>query len=487
MHSNRECDFFLRCSGPTHWNMLVKIVVCLFTISNAFKSVPLQTDPKQSHLHRWNLILRGGTKNIDSRAAFPGDRSHEIKGESDEEDSSLGCLSSFALDSVKIRVGLDGEWFAPLFAHQIFGKNEEIVGYDSPEVRISYSAGNLIPCIEFEHRGMILSPENRSAGLKQTDVLATISERAPAEYVAPEIWKAIACESGYHPPGRIVDDYNAHSMPPMSSKRKRVANVDEGKLVRYEIYHCSAGEGDEAAARLLKCVQSLAVWLIERASYIDLRDGNWSCLLLYERSAPTADTDAGPRYRFMGFASLYRAAMDSADPGLRELTPMHRELARLPSLARLRVAQLAVLPPDARRGHGTMLLRAVYALARRDPAVLDVDVEEPGAAFAAMRERCELALLREAGLLPDLPWAASDAIRDGSAPTPTTPTWRARYDADLPAFLRWYLPGTGPAAVSRRRGRPDRLRRTQVTAGPLKGGRGGNQFLAYSKALRSQS
>ena len=134
--------------------------------------------------------------------------------------------------------------------------------------------------------------------------------------------------------------------------------------------------------------------------------------------------------------------------------------------------RLADLPFFASSGHLPAASATVTGPPRRCPRIF---------------ERPSDAAWETAGLLPDLLWAASDAIRDGSAPTPTTPTWCARYDADLPAFLRWYLPGTGPAAVSRRRGRPDRLRRTQVTAGPLKGGRGGNQFLAYSKALRSQS
>ena len=41
---------------------------------------------------------------------------------------------------------------------------------------------------------------------------------------------------------------------------------------------------------LLQRAQSLAMWMIEAASYIDLDDARWSCIMLYEKTVPWASS-----------------------------------------------------------------------------------------------------------------------------------------------------------------------------------------------------
>ena len=73
----------------------------------------------------------------------------------------------------------------------------------------------------------------------------------------------------------------------------------------------------------------------------------------------------------------------------------------MPDAQRWRVSQLLVMPSYQRAGHGSELLRAVYAdAASSERRVRDVTVEEPSPAFTAMRDRVDLALLLDAGLLP---------------------------------------------------------------------------------------
>ena len=43
------------------------------------------------------------------------------------------------------------EFYPPLFAHQIFGGDESIHGYISPEIDITYSEDSLLPAITFTH------------------------------------------------------------------------------------------------------------------------------------------------------------------------------------------------------------------------------------------------------------------------------------------------------------------------------------------------
>ena len=112
---------------------------------------------------------------------------------------------------------------------------------------------------------------------------------------------------------------------------------------------------------LLQRAQSVAMWMIESACYIDLDDQAWSCLLVYEKTQPwrTAPANGAPaaakgaaaaaaagtgalarrrgegmgegsaaqvahaKYRLVGFATVYRRAVgaDATMEELREVTP----------------------------------------------------------------------------------------------------------------------------------------------------------------------
>ena len=97
-------------------------------------------------------------------------------------------------------------------------------------------------------------------------------------------------------------------------------------------------------------------------------DDKWNVLYLY-RASPRAG--GGRAYSLLGFLPAYAywvypgagAALDAR---------------------RLRVSQCVVLPPHARQGHGARLLRAAYALARGDPRVVDVAVEDPSEGFQVL-------------------------------------------------------------------------------------------------------
>jgi hypothetical protein len=197
----------------------------------------------------------------------------------------------FALDAVEIRMLLAdkgantwrGEGFRPMFAHQIFGQEEEIVGYKRPRVSVTYSADTLLPCIEFQHSGIIGGAASKES---RTDVGKCIKKAAPSDYInATRLPAHVAATAGiFRPPGRRIADYTLYELGGSEADVNRAAFECGGETVRYEVYAIKCGDGQgEAAQKLVKRTQSLAMWLIEEASYIDHTDPNWTCLMIYER------------------------------------------------------------------------------------------------------------------------------------------------------------------------------------------------------------
>ena len=97
---------------------------------------------------------------------------------------------------------------------------------------------------------------------------------------------------------------------------------------------------------LLQRAQSLAMWMIEAASYIDLDDARWSCIMLYEKTQPW-----GPS------------------------SPSHVSCLVLPSLLRAPLVMLrAPWSPCARKPPWPRLLRASCDAAIGDAAIGDAAV-----------------------------------------------------------------------------------------------------------------
>ena len=357
----------------------------------------------------------------------PGDRKHLP----DE-------LTSSALDVVRLRfVPRDAlsnsaahqsfHAYAPLYAHQLFGEDECIYGYISPEIDITYSEDSLLPVITFTHvprqdAGGLACPVPPSA----TDVLGSIQRKAPADYFSPD--QLPPSKRRFEPRGTRVGDYSGYALG-RSKPEHGAVESERGGDVRYEVYSIRAGADIGAQKVLLQRAQSIAMWMIESASYIDFEDPNWSCVFVYEKTSPWAlgmdsntavhDTwpskdavGAGATYRLVAFTTLYRAPLPRGISleGLREISPRADELwEKRDSVVRLNVSQFVVLPHFAGQGHGKQLLRHVYREAQADKAVLDVRVEQPTEIFRNMRQSVELELLRDKDKLADLrcdnpPW-----------------------------------------------------------------------------------
>jgi histone acetyltransferase 1 len=142
-----------------------------------------------------------------------------------------------------------------------------------------------------------------------------------------------------------------------------------------------------------RCVQRLATWFIETADDVNVandRDGRWKILYLFRRHEPV-------QFSLAGYITLYhfRSPFRKPRPG-----------------TVVRICQALILPPYQRMGHGHRMLNCVYDVAHgvcrfdappspprgsRSPQrapptepIVEVNVEDPAPAFAALRNRVDM-------------------------------------------------------------------------------------------------
>ncbi|KAF8766361.1 Histone acetyltransferase type B catalytic like protein [Argiope bruennichi] len=118
-------------------------------------------------------------------------------------------------------------------------------------------------------------------------------------------------------------------------------------------------------------MQTLILWFIDAASYIDESDERWDYFVLHQHITD-GDTKLFP---FAGYATVYR-------------------YYAYPLNIRPRISQMLVLPPYQKCGLGTKLLENICDWYVKDPEVLDVTVEDPSEEFVRIRDfidckRCE--------------------------------------------------------------------------------------------------
>ena len=345
--------------------------------------------------------------------------------------------------------------FQPLFTHQVFGLKEEIIGFENPAVQIVYAANTLRPSICFGARENVERQQLKDHGLQRTDVLDAIRKHAPADYSlsTDEVLQDASECANDRPLGTVLWRYT--SQQPRHNAPGYAASWIGGRpqsMPEVERKHSSSSEfrvyltdfKSDAARVLLQRVQSLAIWLIERASYIK-PDDNWQLLTLYEhdgrlQAGETADGDVdleaessgGGGAQFVGFVTLYKdhnllaggrsrsRSRSQSHPSQASRSPcsspggmkqedtvenMDRDSAAEDASEpkfRLRISQFVILPHYQRRGHGEQVLRAIYSLGRSIPQCVEVCVENPSPGFSKLRDKTDARVLQELGLFEDL-------------------------------------------------------------------------------------
>ena len=320
----------------------------------------------------------------------------------DDEFFKPTAFSTWANDVVSISfvrgkhdVGIPGRQSPPLFTHQVFGPQEEIIGYIKPKVDIFYAANTLRPTFRFTHDGVVDAAQLDAAGVTPTDVEKLIHQKVPCDYAA-SIDEVVqhASDTSFTPVGFEVGSFEAAS----GGAGWRNTGSGADKLSKFKIF--SSDLRDEESRALVRRLESLAVWLIERASYIAI-DGNWELLTMYE----VFDQGGKEAYQLVGFTTMYRDYRGGKGGGASGGSVSSEDATMSDDVVetyRLRISQFVILPHFQRCGHGGQLLRHIYRRARESSEITEVCVENPSPRFSTLRDRTDSRLLIELGHLESI-------------------------------------------------------------------------------------
>lgn len=170
----------------------------------------------------------------------------------------------------------------------------------------------------------------------------------------------------FSPIGEVIAEFSV-------SKSKFVITLANGSSSAAQEYH------DQ--------VQSLALWFIETADNVDISDSNggfWKVLYVFEQHGSKHDAF---KYSLVGYTTLFY---------------FHAPFKKPKGGSVVRICQSLVLPPYQRCGHGTQMMKQIYEIARSDPQIVEINVEDPAPGFVCLRDRSDLGLFKEFGkdLLP---------------------------------------------------------------------------------------
>ncbi|GAB0494295.1 hypothetical protein MMPV_005587 [Pyropia vietnamensis] len=251
------------------------------------------------------------------------------------------------------------------------------------------------------------------------------------------------------PPSCVVAEYTLSPRPPVSGSTVDGVNggggadrgsggggngggsatsADRGGV--YRVYKCRLNDHPDALA-YHKRIQAHAMLHINNASYIDDADPRWEIFFTwwFPDDATDGGSDGGDGHgvEFVAYATIYPFAVYEVAPPVAPTHPRVGRTARAPGGGhrgggdggggsggrfrdRVRIAQVLVIPPHQRMGHGSHLLSAIYADAAARDAT-EVTVEDPSAGCRSLRDVTDLRRALSAGLLPRAPEALSyDAV-----------------------------------------------------------------------------
>ncbi|KAJ2698107.1 histone acetyltransferase 1, partial [Coemansia spiralis] len=249
--------------------------------------------------------------------------------------------------------GADVIQFHPAFTYPIYGEHERVFGYKGLRIKLSYAAGSLATYFEVEYAKRVEQMES-TVPLRADDVDGPMRKVLAAEAVCrtrEEFAQRVArdtCE--FRPAGQKVHEY------------RQAKGAAEG--LRYEIYE--SGFDDEEFRRYHRRMQTLVLFFIEGAQFIDAADERWRVFTVFER----LELAGVVSYSLVGFCTMYR-------------------FYHWPDQRRARISQFLVLPPFQGQGHGAALYQYIHASVMASPEYADLTVEDPSEAFDDMRDRSD--------------------------------------------------------------------------------------------------
>ncbi|EGD75663.1 hypothetical protein PTSG_07782 [Salpingoeca rosetta] len=272
-----------------------------------------------------------------------------------EDEEQLGPWLSWADQAINVTLvsssktlskDVEVAAYHPEFTHQVIGETEKIYGYEDLQVEVMYSAGALSSYVGIDYEDRV---DNEDKDAEPDNVIKSIIDWMPPTCTTDRSKFLQQCDAdrkAFKPVGDVVFEGKGKQDETL---QVYLASADTSGFVDY---HSRA--------------QTLAVWSIEQATWLDLTDTNWRVFYLFKKDT----TDDGDVYSLLGFSTVYRYYV-------------------FPDKIRPRISQHLVLPPHQRRGYGTVLYEAVAAHLRTLDDVVDITVEAPVPAFEVIRDKID--------------------------------------------------------------------------------------------------
>ncbi|PIA17203.1 acyl-CoA N-acyltransferase [Coemansia reversa NRRL 1564] len=265
--------------------------------------------------------------------------------------------------------GADVVQFHPAFTYPIYGEHERVFGYKGLKINLNYAAGSLATYFEVEYAKRIDQMESSSViSLKPDNVDEPMRAVLATEAVCQtreEFAQCVAHDTReFRPIGRKVHEYKEQS--------KGQEQQQYGEGISYEIYE-SEFENAEFG-KYHERLQTMVLFFIEGAQFIDSSDERWRVFTLFER----LNLNGVVSYSLVGFCTMYR-------------------FYHWPDQWRARISQFLILPPFQGHGHGSALYRHIYSAILADAEYADLTVEDPSEAFDDMRDRNDMRYLLDHG------------------------------------------------------------------------------------------
>ncbi|KAJ1670007.1 histone acetyltransferase 1 [Coemansia sp. RSA 25] len=260
--------------------------------------------------------------------------------------------------------GADVIQFHPTFTYPIYGEHERVFGYKGLRISLSYAAGSLATYFDISYKKRIDEMESSlPVQLRADDVDTPMRKVLSPAAVCPtkaEFARRVARDTReFRPLGRKAHEYTRDS---------EEEEGGGGSDAVYEIYESDfvSGEFREYHRRM----QTLVLFYIEGAQFIDDSDDKWRVFTVFERLVISGTAS----YTLVGFCTMY-------------------QFFSWPDRRRPRISQFLVLPPFQGQGHGSELYRHIYQTVLRNPEYADLTVEDPSEAFDDMRDRNDMRYL----------------------------------------------------------------------------------------------
>ena len=239
--------------------------------------------------------------------------------------------------------------FSPEFTHQIYGQEEQIIGFKALKLAVGYSVTDLRCYVGWSCEDQL---QSMGSVRKEKDAIAKLREWLPEGHTSSseEFAKILEEEktTPFRPPGIQVHSYT---------------HEDGNQYVVHRTEPCR----DPPARELHERAESIAIWYIDGASAVDLHDHRWTIYTVYRKSSIPNDSRA--RYEYVGYLTTFSF-----------MNPFRKQAP-----VTWRICQVLILPPFRRMGHAKRLIRLIAQQAEQN-GIYEVNVNDPTDTFRSLFE-----------------------------------------------------------------------------------------------------